>query len=249
VEVAVSATEEVKSKMTVNPRIYKPAYGYGLALLYNHYYTSGEEAAAEEYAKKLQSELGTTEYIEQLYYDQAMRDTSVANIGDLRGKIEMIRARNSRSTYLPDPLFLLSLLLIEDKSFDEAKDVLVELKTWPDISATRDRMPDISYQLARVHFQTEKYADAVTEFESWTRYYETGETARTDLAPFVYYFLGLSYYNLGDQEASPQVRAGYYRKALKNFEVIKETYADSDFYTENTDQVERFISQCRKGIG
>lgn len=249
VEVAVSATEEVKSKMTVNPRIYKPAYGYGLALLYNHYYTSGDEVAAEEYAKKLQSELGTTEYIEQLYYDQAMRDTSIANIGDLRGKIEMIRARNPRSTYLPDPLFLLSLLLVEDESFDEAKDVLVELKNWSDISATGDRMPDISYQLGRVHFQTENYQDAATEFESWTRYYETGENPRTDLAPFVYYFLGLSYYNLGDQEASPQVRAGYYRKALKNFEVIKESYAESDFYAENADQVERFISQCRKGIG
>ncbi|MCK4232744.1 hypothetical protein KAX21_07330, partial [candidate division WOR-3 bacterium] len=64
-----------------------------------------------------------------------------------------------------------------------------------------------------------------------------------------YYFLGLSYYNLGDQESSPQVRAGYYRNALKNFKVIKETYADSDFYAENTDQVERFISQCRKGTG
>lgn len=249
VDAAVSATEAVKSKMSVNPRIYKPAYGYGLALLYNHYYSSGDEGAAEEYAKKLQSELGTTEYIEQLYYDQAMRDTSVANIGDLRGKIEMIRTRNPRSTYLPDPLFLLSLLLIEDKSFDEAKDVLVELKNWSDISATRDRMPDISYQLGRVHFQTDNYTDAVTEFESWKGYYETGENPRIDLAPFVYYFLGLSYYNLGDQESSPQVRAGYYRNALKNFKVIKETYADSDFYAKNTDQVERFISQCRKGIG
>ena len=249
VEVAVSATEEVKSRMTVNPRVYKETYGYGLALLYNYYYISGDEGAAEEYAKKLQSELGTTEYIEQLYYDQAMRDTSVANIGDLRVKIEMIRARNPRSTYLPDPLFLLSLLLIEERSFDEAKDVLVELKNWSDISATRDRMPDISYQLGRVHFQTDNYTDAVTEFEAWTRYYETGENPRTDLAPFVYYFLGLSYYNLGDQESSPQVRAGYYRNALKNFKVIKETYADSDFYAENTDQVERFISQCRKGTG
>jgi len=250
VDVAVSATEEVKSKMTVNPSIYKETYGYGLASLFDYYQRTGDEATAEVYAKKLVSELGTTEPIEGLYYRQAMeKDTSVANIGDLRGKIEMIRARNPRSTYLPDPLFLLSLLLIEDKSFDEAKDVLVELKNWPDISATRDRMPDISYQLGMVHFRTDNYTDAVTEFESWTRYYETGENPRIDLAPFVYYFLGLSYYNLGDQESSPQVRAGYYRNALKNFKVIKETYADSDFYAKNTDQVERFISQCRKGIG
>lgn len=249
VDDAVSATEEVKSRMTVNPRVYKETYGYGLASLFDHYQRAGDEATAEVYAKKLVSELGTTEPIEGLYYRQAMEDTSVANIGDLRVRIEMIRARNPRSTYLPDPLFLLSLLLIEDESFDEAKEVLVELKNWPDISATRDRMPDISYQLARVHFQTEKYEDAITGFESWTRYYESGETARTDLAPFVYYFLGLSYFNLGEGvEGKPQVRIDRYRRALKSFEVIEERYSDSDFYTDNAETVDRFISQCQRNI-
>lgn len=251
VDKAVAKTEEIKGKMTRNRPVYKDAYGYGLASLFDYYQGIGDEATAEVYAKRLTSELGTTEPIEVLYYRQAMRDTSVADIADLREKIEKIRARNPRSAYLPDPLFLLSVLLFEQKTYDEAKNVLVELKNWPDDNATKDRMPEITVQLARVYISSESYQDAITQLEAWTRYYEQGDNARLDLAPSVYYYLGLSYMRLAESEQSPQVRAGNYRKAISNLQTIKDRYKDSDFYkrTGVSADVDRLIEQCKRKIG
>ncbi len=251
VDKAVAKTEEVKSKMTRNRAIYRDAYGYGLASLFDYYQGIGDETTAEVYAKRLTSELGTTEPIEQLYFRQAMRDTTTADIADLREKIEKIRARNPRSQYLPDPLFLLSYLLVQQKTYDEAKNVLVELNNWPNSEATKDKMPEITFQLATVYYMQNSYQDAITQLEAWTRYYEQGDNARLDLAPRVYYFLGLAYIGLAEAEQSPQVRAGYYRKAMSNLQVIKDKYKDSEFYTGKgiATNIDTYIEQCKRKIG
>jgi tetratricopeptide (TPR) repeat protein len=251
VDRGAAKVEEVKSLMTQHRRVYRDAYGYGLAAMFDYYANViGDETTAEDYAKRLTSELGTSEPIEELYYRQAMRDTSVGLIGDLRDKIQKIRVLNPRSQFLPEPMYNLSYLLFTNEEYDEAKEVLVELKNWPDANATRDMMPDISYQLSRVYFEMDGYADAVTELEAWTRYYETGDNARTDLAPYIYWWLGWSYYQQGEQEGlSPQVRAGFYRKALSNFENLQNAYGDSEFYQGVTTEVDQLIAQCKRKIG
>ncbi len=247
---AEAAVEQVKSKMTRNPRIYKDPYGYGLAALLDYYQGTGDEATAENYAKLIVSELRTTDPIEQIYYVQGLRDTSVVDIADLKDKIEKIRSWNNKSQYLPDLMYNLGYLLYQQKSYTESKEVLVQLKNWPDVNAIRDILPEITYQLALVYHQQEAYKDVVTQMSSWLRYYETGDNARPQLAPNVNYFLALAYFGLGeDKSLSPQERRGYFRKALGSFEKIKSQYADTDFYKAQSSLIDRFISRCKKEIG
>lgn len=246
---AENAVEEVKRKMTVNPRIYRNPYGYGLASLFDYYQGSGNEDMAETYAKRLTSELGTTEAIEQLYYLQALRDTSTSQIGHLREMIAKIEARNNRSKFLPELLYNLSYLLIQDKNYDEAQEVLVKFRNWPDANATKDFMADAIFMLGRVFVETNKFSDAKTQFDSWLRTYETGDNARPDLAPSVYFNLAWSYYNMGEQETNPQARAGHYRNALAKFEKLKADYADSDFYEKAEKNINDLIVDCRRKIG
>jgi TolA-binding protein len=256
IDEADKAVRRIQYKMTENPRVYRRAYGYSLALLYQYYESVDDTINSVKYVKKLQSELGNTEYIEQLYYEQAMCDTSVVNIGHLRGTIEKIRARMPSSSYLPDPLFLLSLLLIEGENFSEAKDILMELKNWPDATATRDRMPEISYQLARIYFTLENYEESANELEWWLEnfkftppqdgmYFDDFRSVHT---PYIYYWLGRSYLNLGDYASTSGMKRNHYAKALVNFGIIKGQYEDSDLYYDNSEKIIQYIEECDKKI-
>jgi tetratricopeptide (TPR) repeat protein len=248
VDNAVAATEELKRKKTLNPRIYKDAYGYALAQLYDYYWVMNDEATAQKYAERLISETGNTDRIEELFYDQCLRLTEVSDIPELREKIERIREYNSRSIYLVEPLFNLSILLLQEENYEEAKDVLVELNTWPQASATEDMMPEIGYQLGQVYYFMDNYKDASTQFEKWTKFYETGDKARLDLAPSVNWYMGLSYFQLGKTESSPQIRAGYFRNALRSFEHIEKEYQSSTIYEQQSALLSNLIAECKKNL-
>ncbi|MBD3285040.1 tetratricopeptide repeat protein [candidate division WOR-3 bacterium] len=247
VDKAMAATDDLKSLKAKNPRIYKEPYTFALALMFDYMANvARDEAKAEEYAKTLISETGSTEKIEMLYASQAMDLTDVADIDELREVIERLRDYNDRSQYLVEPMYNLGLLLMQDKRFDEAKEVLVSLQNWPDANATRDMMPDIRFQLARAYYEGGSYQDAAAELESWTKTYTKGDDARIDLAPNAFWILGLSYFQQGEIENSPQIRTRHYSDAQRSFEVIKNDYSESEFYAENSKSVDGFIQLCEK---
>lgn len=246
---ATDATEEAGRKMARNRSIYQVPYGYGLAALFDYHQSTGNEALAEDYASRLVSELGTTEPIEQFYFLQALDDTSVAQIGELRGYIEKIRVRNPRSQYLPELLYKLSWLLIQDENFDEAQDVLVQFRNWPDVNATRDFMPDAIFMLARVYVATDRFADAVTQLESWIFRFEAGDDSRPDLAPIVNFNLGWAYYNLAQATSSPQDKRDHFSKALSIFESMGDRFGDTDYYQNAAVNINQLIAECRRNIG
>lgn len=172
----VAAVEQLKDRMEQNPEIYKGAYGWGLAQLYNYYYAIGDEVEAEKYAKKMQSELGTMEYIEELERRKLESDTTIRVVNSIEDQREEIKEHKRRietlepqstrrpSPYLPELLFKLSELLIQDKDYSDAAEVLLYLKHWPDQKAVKGMMPEISYKLAKVYLEVEMYEEALGEF-------------------------------------------------------------------------------------
>lgn len=158
---AINAAEEVKSKITEYPDIYKEAYGYGLAQIYDYY--AGEEEP-NEYAKVKES-IGTTKYLEELLYEKAKLDTSVVDTAALRDKTDKIRELNPHSKYLFDPMFLLSLLLIEAERYGEAKEILLELKNWPDTAVVSKKMPEVLFQLGIVYEAMGRYGEALDVYQ------------------------------------------------------------------------------------
>ncbi|NLI97359.1 tetratricopeptide repeat protein [bacterium] len=249
VDNAEKRVEVVGGRMKTNRSIYRDAYGFGLASLFDYYLSIGDEKTAEVYAKRLTKELGTTE--KNVTTPHPIYNPTVYDIPDLRKKIRKISERNPQSQYLPDPLFLLSYLLMESKNYDEAKDILMKLKSWPVPDAVKDRMPEISVQLGRCYYNLEQYAQAITEFEEWLTCYTTGDDARLDLAPSVHYYLVLSCIGAEKLEKSESRSVELLQKALVNLETIKKDYSDSDFYKRQgvKEDIEKLIGDCKKEIG
>lgn len=247
VDNAEKRVEVVGGRMKTNRSIYRDAYGFGLASLFDYYLSIGDKWTADTYERRLTKELGTTEYVEQIYYSRAMRDTTTADIEDIKDNINKITERNPRSQYLPDPFFLLSVLLFEQRNYEEAKEILLKLESWPK-PFIRDRMPEISVQLGRCYYNLEQYAQAITEFEEWLTCYTTGDDARLDLAPSVHYYLALSCIGAEKLEKSESRSVELLQKALVNLEIIKKDYSDSDFYNRQgvKEDIEKLIGDYNK---
>jgi tetratricopeptide (TPR) repeat protein len=159
---AVEAVEQLKDRMEHNPDIYEEAYGYGLAQLYNYYYTISEEAKAEMYAKRLQVELEATEWIDVLKVDQESYEPTIE---DLQRKIEIIRTHNVHSENLLAPMFHLSILLVDAERYEEAKEILLELKNWPDTAVVSEKMPEVLFQLGIVYEAMGRYGEALDVYQ------------------------------------------------------------------------------------
>ncbi|MBN2379469.1 tetratricopeptide repeat protein [candidate division WOR-3 bacterium] len=244
---AVAATEDLKSLKAKNPRIYKEPYTFALALMYDYMLNiANDEVRAEEYAKTLISETGSTEKIEMLYYSKSMEFTEPSDIEDLRETIERLRDYNDRSPYLVEPNYNLGLLLMQEERYGEAKEVLVSLQNWPDANATRDMMPEIRFQLGRAYYENGNFADAAAELESWTKTYTKGDDARIDLAPNAFWILALSYVQQGEVESSPQIRGRHYKDAKGHLETLKAEYSDTEAYGKLAESIDALIDECNR---
>lgn len=222
----------------------KELYCYALARLYEYHLDIGDEVKAEKYAKKLQA-IVPTEWID--VYRQG-HDSYKPTIEDLKRKIELIGKNDAYNKATQLALFDLSILLIEAERFDEATETLMKLKAWPDTAAVSKRMPEISYQLARIYFNREDYIECVKELVWWRSHFEEGKDARIDIAPFIHYFLGLSYLNLGDIELLSVMESDYYAKAEVSFRIIKDRYDYSGLYYDNSEKINQYIEECEKKI-
>lgn len=246
IEKAKNAVEEVKSKMTVNPSIYKKPYGYGLTSLFDYYLAAGDAATAEQYAKRLQSELGLTEAAELLYEIGQERTSREEDIGKLRAFWEQHGNESHRhiSEFFPGPDLLYSLACVqfENKEYYQSAKVLLYLKYLPETEEAEAVRPEAMPLLSRVYYELERYDFAYEELSEWQKRYEE---SHPELAPEAYFNLGKSYYCLAEQEEDLETQKAYYKKALEAFRIIGVKYSESDFYEKAWNEIDDLIEKCR----
>lgn len=220
----------IKVLKETSPLIYKESYSYGLGCLFDYYQRRGEEGRAEECAKILTSEFGiiiSASIDEEFEYRQALRDTFWGDIPDLRFRIQRIQNINPSSPHISELMWNLSSFYIQWKNYNEAEKVLIGLVNWLDTTGARDKMPEVTFQLAQVYFMQSRYQEAITQLEDWIRKYVQGENARSDLAPYVYYYLASTYTKFADSDTNADTKAEYYRRAYETYKKIYESYPAS----------------------
>lgn len=173
-------TDRIKKK---DKGIYREAYRHGLSVLYQD---MGQRDKAGEFIRKLARDYcGVSNY----------RSTQVYRPEEI--SVEKIKEwidEKKRKHLTPQPLFLMSFLLALDSSYTKAEYILLELKSWPDSQAVKGMMPDVSYQLANVYYQSEKYYYAIDELKTWLGKYDTlDEPEVVQLKPKTRYLLAKTY--------------------------------------------------------
>ncbi len=217
----VDSVEAVVSHIEKDDRfLYREAYRYGLSVLYNHYRDQGEKSKADATIERLARSYGGGSYNYRNSGDYEKEEISIE-------KIKKLISEKKRKHLMPDPLFLMSYLLVLDSSYAKAEYILLELKNWPDSQAVKEMMPEITYQLGYVYFQSGKYDEAASQFEEWIGKYETGDSSQAGLVSNAYYCLASTYTKLADSETDSDAKAEYYTKAYDAYKKVFESYPAS----------------------
>ncbi len=248
---AEARLEELKAKKATYPKIYKDSYGRALALLYGYYRGIGDDVKAKEFAQRIRSELRTTRYLEEIFYEEGLKDTTIAQIDHLKGVINDLRGINENSEFLPQLMFNLSYLLMEAKKYDEAKNILVQLRTWPRIDIVQPLMPEVLFQLGRVFYELKAYDDAIAQLKVFIKDYgnpRRKDMYRPDLAPRGYYLLGYAYLMKAESEKSPFAQRNAYREARGTFQRLKKLFAETEFYQSIASDVEQKLSYIERKL-
>lgn len=248
---AEARLEDIKARKATFPSVYRDSYGHALAVIYSYYRGIGDDAKAKEYAQRIRSELRTTRYLEEIYYTEGLKDTSITQIEHLKGVIDDLRGINENSEYLPQLMFNLSYLYMEDKQYEEAKNILIQLRTWPRMDIVKPIMAEILFQLGRAFYELKSYDDAIAQLKLFVRDHanpKREDTYRPDLAARGYYLLGYAQLSKAEMEKSPFTQRTYYRDAKKTFETLKKNFADDEFYNSVKEDVEKKIIYIKRKL-
>lgn len=108
----------------------------------------------------------------------------------------------SDNVLVRDSLLILADEYYQEEKYDQAVEILTEIKQWSETSAVKDMLSCcVLYKLALTYYQLERYQDAVAEIRNWIKFYNDSA-----FAPPYYYLLGQCY---EEQEKWPEALNAY----------------------------------------